>query len=258
MSVRNDFDPFPPSLISALREARRVAVLTGAGVSAESGIPTFREAQRGLWARFQPEELATPRAFQDNPRRVLSWYRWRKNLIDQADPNPAHQALASLEKYCQENQQEFLLITQNVDNLHHRAGSRQMVKLHGSLTDLKCFQCGQPSSYNLSTWQEEDDLPRCEDCGGLLRPDVVWFGESLDGEALERALQAANAAQVFFSIGTAAVVHPAASLPLQAKRGGAVLIEINPDQTPVTAAADFAFHYPAGGVLPALIKDLQG
>ena len=258
MSVESNVYLFPPALISALEEAREIAVLTGAGVSAESGIPTFREAQRGLWARFQPEELATPQAFLDNPRRVLAWYRWRKGLVDQANPNPAHRALASLERRCQENQQYFLLITQNVDNLHHRAGNQQVIKLHGSLTDLKCFQCGTPSRFNLSSWQEEDDLPRCTDCGGLLRPDVVWFGESLDVESLEKAAQAANDAQVFFSIGTAAVVHPAASLPLQAKHGGAVVIEINPDQTPVTKTADFAFHHPAGKVLPALINKLQG
>ena len=240
---------FPPELISLLRAGSRVAALTGAGVSAESGVPTFRDAQTGLWARFEPQELATPDAFRRNPALVWDWYAYRRGLIADAQPNPAHYALANLETRFP----EFLLITQNIDGLHARAGSREIIELHGNIWKLKCFDCGQPAD-------RRDDFnekpPRCLHCGGLLRPDVVWFGETLSPVSLHRAMDAASTAQVFFSIGTSAVVEPAASLPYLARRSGAIVVEVNLEPTPLTAAADYFFQGKAGEILPALVQAL--
>ena len=240
---------FPPELISLLRAGSRVAALTGAGVSAESGVPTFRDAQTGLWARFEPQELATPDAFQRNPALVWDWYAYRRGLIADAQPNPAHYALANLETRFP----EFLLITQNIDGLHARAGSREIIELHGNIWKLKCFDCGQPADRRADS---NEKPPRCLHCGGLLRPDVVWFGEALSPEPLHRAMDAASTAQVFFSIGTSAVVEPAASLPYLARRSGAVVVEVNLEPTPLTAAADYFFQGKAGEILPALVQAL--
>ncbi len=216
---------FPSELLSFLRAAERVAVLTGAGVSAESGVPTFRDAQTGLWARYDPTQLATPDAFRRNPALVWDWYAYRRDLIAAARPNPAHYALAEMETLFP----DFTLITQNIDDLHRAAGSRAIIELHGNIRRVKCAGCGKATS----AWDDSREKPpRCVHCGGLLRPDVVWFGESLPPDALRRAVAAAERAQVFFSIGTSAVVEPAASLPRAARRRGALLVEINPEATP--------------------------
>jgi len=238
-------------------EAEAVAVLTGAGASAESGIPTFREAQQGLWAQYQPEELATPGAFRAHPRRVLQWYRWRLKLIDEAQPNPGHLALAELERTAEAGGKSFCLITQNVDGLHQAAGSREVIELHGRIHDLKCFQCGKPSQRALSAWDDEQELPRCAHCQGLLRPDVVWFGESLSEASLTQAQQAARSSQVFLTAGTSAVVQPAASLPLIAHSQGAFLIEINPQTTGLSSRADVHLRSPFGESLPRLTAALS-
>jgi len=167
----------PDSLISAVRTARHIAVLTGAGISAESGVPTFREAQTGLWAQYDPLELATPEAFRRNPKLVWQWYEWRRGLVSKAQPNPGHLALAQLELKVE----RFTLITQNVDGLHQRAGSRNVVELHGNINRTKCFD----EEVVIESWAETGDAPpRCPRCGGLLRPDVVWFGEALPRQAL--------------------------------------------------------------------------
>jgi NAD-dependent deacetylase len=241
--------PIPPKLIEALRSARYVVVLTGAGVSAESRIPTFRDAQTGLWAKYSPEELATPQAFRRNPKLVWEWYAWRRELVTQAKPNPGHLALAELEQCVP----KFTLITQNVDGLHQRAGNRNVIELHGNINRTKCFDEGGI----IDSWLPTTELPpRCPRCGGLLRPDVVWFGESLPQEALVVAFMAAEQCDLFLSIGTSALVQPAASLPLVALEQGTVVVEINPDTTPLTPRVTHALRGPAGQVLPALVKTL--
>jgi NAD-dependent deacetylase len=240
----------PQALIQRLAAAQSVAVLTGAGVSAESGVPTFRDALTGLWAKFSPEELATPRAFRSNPQLVWEWYEWRRKLVAEAKPNPAHLALAELEKFFP----QFLLITQNVDGLHQRAGSRCVVELHGNLTRTKCFD----EDKIVSAWPETGEVPpRCPNCGGLLRPGVVWFEEAMPEEEMELASRASATCEVFLSIGTSTAVYPAAALPDKALRGGATVVEINPQPTPFTDRAHFALAGAAGVVLPELLQALN-
>ncbi len=241
--------PIVPKLIETLRSARSVVVLTGAGISAESGVPTFREAQTGLWAKYNPEELATPQAFRRNPKLVWEWYGWRRELVAQAKPNPGHLALAELEQRVP----NFTLITQNVDGLHRRAGSRNVVELHGNIQRTICFEERQV----IESWEETDQAPpRCPRCGALLRPDVVWFGESLPQSALAAAFEAAEKSDLFFAIGTSALVQPAASLPLIALEQGATLVEINPDETVLSHRMTYSLRGPAGQLLPALLKKL--
>lgn len=242
------FDEF---MLTALRTARRVAVLTGAGISAESGIPTFREAQTGLWAQYDPQELATPQAFRRNPCLVWEWYAWRRQLVGQAEPNPGHLALAALARLTP----QLTLITQNVDGLHQRAGSAAVIELHGNLTRFVCFE----RRHVASGWAESDDVPpRCAECGSWLRPDVVWFGESLPAEALRQAVVAARSCDVFLSVGTSALVQPAASLPLEAWQQGAMVVEINPNETPLTPYVSVYLAGRAGEVLPALLRAAWG
>ena len=237
----------PPDLAQKLRDARRVAVLTGAGVSAESGIPTFRDAQTGLWARYSPQDLATPEAFRRNPRLVWEWYAWRRELVASAAPNPAHLALAEIERRAP----QFTLITQNVDSLHQRAGSRNVIELHGNITRTKCFAEDTP----VESWAATDELPpRCPRCGGPLRPDVVWFGELLPEAALLAAREAAATCDLFFSIGTSGVVEPAASLPFLALKRGAVVVIVNPDIQASPGPTLYGLKGPAGQVLPALVR----
>jgi NAD-dependent deacetylase len=238
--------PTDPRLVGVARHARRVAVLTGAGVSAESGIPTFRDAQTGLWARFRPEELATPEAFERDPRLVWDWYEWRRELVAGAQPNAAHRALARMQACAP----AFVLITQNVDGLHQRAGVRGVVELHGNIHRNKCFAEGVVVEERAVTG---DRPPRCPRCGAPLRPDVVWFGESLPAEALARAEAAARDCDLFFSIGTSAAVYPAAQLPVAALESGATLVEVNKDPTPLTRLATFSLLGPAGELLPQLV-----
>ena len=243
--------PIPEPLIARLRTAHRVAVLTGAGISAESGVPTFREAQTGLWARYDPQELATPEAFSRDPRLVWDWYAWRRERVRQAQPNPGHHALVAMERQIT----DFQLITQNVDGLHRRAGSQRPLELHGNLFRIKCFDHHHPAE----TWAEDGEIPpRCLQCDALLRPDIVWFGEALPPAALCAAEAAAAAAEVFFSIGTSALVYPAAELPFIALRAGAVVVEINPQPTPLSAQVQHSLYGPAGAVLPALVAAVWG
>lgn len=242
-------DRFDRRLLAALRAARRIAVLTGAGVSAESGIPSFRDAQTGLWSRFRPEELATPEAFARDPRLVWDWYEWRRELVAAAAPNPAHFALARMQA-CVPG---FTLITQNVDGLHARAGSTDVIELHGNIHRNKCFGEGVP----VADWAPTDaSPPRCPRCGGPLRPDVVWFGEPLPAEGLARADEAARDCEVFLSVGTSAAVYPAAQLPLSALAAGACVVEVNRDPTPLSAAATFVLHGRAGETLPQLVAEV--
>ena len=237
---------FPPAVIDTLRRARSIGVLTGAGISSESGVPTFRDAQTGLWARYDPAELATPEAFRRDPKLVWEWYAWRRGLVAQARPNPGHLALVDLERRVP----RLILITQNVDNLHQRAGSAGVVELHGNIARTKCSEEGLP----VDEWVDTGEVPpRCPRCNGRLRPDVVWFGEALPGEALATALDAAETCEVFLSVGTSAQVQPAASLPLMARKHGALVVEVNPKETPLTPYATYVMSGPAGVVLPALV-----
>jgi NAD-dependent deacetylase len=238
--------PIPDELVTVLRQAQHVAVLTGAGTSAESGVPTFREAQTGLWAQYDPEELATPQAFRRDPRLVWEWYEWRRGLVAKAEPNPGHWALAALARRVP----QLTLITQNVDGLHQRAGSENVIELHGNVMRTKCFDDGRI----VAQWPETDEIPPlCPRCGGLLRPDVVWFGEGLPVDALNTAVTAAQSCDIFFSIGTSALVQPAASLPIHALRNGRVTVEINPQPTPITRQMSFVLAGPSGQIMPALL-----
>jgi NAD-dependent deacetylase len=227
-----------------LRAAHRVVALTGAGVSAESGVPTFRGPE-GLWRQFRPEDLATPEAFARDPKLVWEWYAWRRERVAACRPNAAHRALAALDRRAP----EFLLATQNVDGLHALAGSRRLVELHGSLWRVRCTACAH-------VFDERGAFaelpPRCN-CGGLLRPDVVWFGEPLARHVLERAFAAAREADVVLVAGTSSLVYPAAAVPEAALWAGAYVIEVNPEPTPLTAKASVSFRGRAAEVLPLLI-----
>ncbi len=241
----------PDELTTLLAEAGHVAVLTGAGISAESGVPTFREAQTGLWARYDPEQLATPEAFLSNSKLVWEWYTWRRELVATVEPNPAHYALAEMARHVP----RFTLITQNVDGLHQRAGSEGVIELHGNIVRTKCFDCSRKAfGVQELTKISQQTPPRCEYCGGMLRPDVVWFGESLPADALNHAFNAARNCDLFFSIGTSALIQPAASLPTQALSQGIPTVEVNPHVTPLTGSVAYALNGPAGELLPWLVK----
>jgi len=235
----------PDTLIERLRKAQRVAVLTGAGVSAESGVPTFRDAQTGLWARYDPGELASPAAFRANPALVWQWYAYRRSLVAAAEPNPGHIALAELERRIA----DFTLITQNVDGLHHRAGSQNVVELHGNLNRYRCFADDEPVEL---TTVPQDAPPPCPRCGGLVRPDVVWFGELLPPRAWRVAVAAARRCELFLCVGTSGVVHPAADLPLIARSAGAYTVEINIAPGALDGLLDLHLYAPSGHMLPAL------
>jgi len=237
----------PDELIRFLQKAERVAALTGAGVSQESGLRTFRDAQTGLWSQYKPTELASPEAYERDPKLVWDWYAWRREAIKGVRPNPGHYALVDMAHHVP----DFSLITQNVDNLHRMAGSPQLIELHGNIQRVKCSLCGQQTE----EWEEANgDIPRCEICDGLLRPDVVWFGESLPRALLESAVEAARGCQVFFSIGTSGLVQPAASLAYAARNRGAIVVEVNAVPTPLTKKVDFPLHGKSGEILPALVQ----
>ena len=239
-------------LVERLRSAGAVTAMTGAGVSAESGVPTFR-GNDGLWRNYSATDLATPEAFARDPRLVWDWYRWRQGIIGRAQPNPGHLALAGLQ--CR--LAGFTMITQNVDGLHQRAGSRDVVELHGNIWRARCARgCGftaHETSLDRDAGQsgESDRVPVCP-CGALLRPDIVWFGEALDEDRVDRAVRSARECAVFLAVGTSALVYPAAGLPLMAGRAGAVVVEINIDDTPLTPHAGLVLRGRASDVLPAL------
>jgi NAD-dependent deacetylase len=239
----------PEGLAERVAAARHVMVLTGAGISAESGVPTFREAQTGLWSRFRPEELATAEAFAEDPDTVWAWYEWRRDLVAAAGPNAGHAALAKLERMLP----RLTLVTQNVDGLHQRAGSPDPVEFHGNLFDNRCFDCGRPAP---DVPRPCPALPRCDACGGWIRPGVVWFGEAIPTAALQRSFSAAEDCDLFLSIGTSSLVYPAAGLAERAAARGAALVEINPAPTELARHAVCAWASPAGEALPALATAL--
>lgn len=237
------------ALREALQRAKSVAVLTGAGISAESGIPTFRGAG-GLWRNFSPHELATPEAFARDPRLVWEWYDWRRGIIAKAQPNRGHQALVELERRMAGAGGRFTLVTQNVDGLHERVGSRNIAKLHGDIWRVRCVTCGREERNEQVPLA---DLPPHCSCGGLLRPGVVWFGEPLPPEEWRRAVAASESAELFLAVGTSAVVYPAAGLMEVAKEAGARLAIINAEPTPFDVSADWVLQGRAGEILPRLL-----
>jgi NAD-dependent deacetylase len=241
-----------------LRDATRVVVLTGAGVSAESGVPTFRGAG-GLWKQFRAEDLATPEAFARDPRLVWEWYAWRRGMVSECLPNAAHVAVA----HCALRERNVTIVTQNVDGLHAHAARDAAgtadpapalpLELHGSLLRDRCSGCGARTEPVLVDATSHATLPRCTRCGALLRPDVVWFGETLDEDVLAAADAAAASADVCLVVGTSALVHPAASLPLRARARGGVVIEVNPEETPLTCAAVISIRGRAAEVVPKVL-----
>jgi NAD-dependent deacetylase len=231
----------------------RVAVLSGAGISAESGVPTFRDDKNGLWARFDPYELSSTRGWHSNPERVWGWYLWRHYLVANVQPNDGHRAIAAWRDYA-----EVTVITQNVDDLHERAGSAPVHHLHGSLFGFRCDRCGMAYTEALPEMPEptiEVEPPICR-CGGLIRPDIVWFGEALPQGPWQAAVDATEAADVVVVVGTSAIVYPAAGLPELALSRGTAVIEVNPESTPLTDSATISIRESASRALPGLLERL--
>ncbi len=229
-----------------LRNAKRVVAITGAGISAESGVPTFR-GEDGLWKNYRAEELATPWAFEKDPELVWRWYDWRRGIIAKASPNPGHTAIVEMEKFFP----HFTLITQNVDGLHRKAGSKNVIEIHGNLWRVRCIREGK--TFYLNEVPLKEIPPRCT-CGALVRPDVVWFGESLDPQLIQKARHALHSCELLLVVGTSGVVQPVAGFPAIAKQAGAFILEINLEPTPISAIADITLRGESGHILPNLLK----
>jgi len=250
-----DIASTPPELITALKAAAHVLVFTGAGVSAESGIPTFRDALTGLWSRFDAEALATPEAFLKDPELVWGWYEWRRMQVLRSLPNPAHTAVADLARKVP----ELTVVTQNVDDLHERAGSDRVMHLHGSLQRPRCFDCGQSHPLPPGPPREPEGgrrlhPPLCTHCGGLVRPGIVWFGESLPEDVIAAAFAAARACDLLIAIGTSGLVQPAARLPWLARQAGATVVQVNPTATALDDDCTWSLRGAAGVIMPRLIE----
>ncbi len=246
---------FSSELIKTLRSARHIVVLTGAGVSAESGIPTFRDAQTGLWEKFDPSVLASPQGFRQDKALVWGWYEWRRMRVLKAQPNAAHYAIAELANHVE----QLTIITQNVDDLHERAGSTHVIHLHGSLHEPRCFACARPYTFPEGIPDEPEagrrlQPPNCLHCNGYIRPGVVWFGESLPEASWWSASLAAKCCDLLLSIGTSSLVWPAAKLPMDAANSGATVVQINLEPTSLDSVAHYNLHGKAGEVLPKLIE----
>ena len=255
-------DPRMNELIHAVAErlgrAKRVVVLTGAGISAESGIPTFRDTMAGLWKEFDPAKLATPEAFARDPEMVTKWYDTRRLGCASAEPNAGHRALAAMEAGLVSHGARMTLLTQNVDRLHQRAGSREVVELHGTIMEWRCARSGKKVSPPEPPAAFGKYPPRSPHGEGFLRPDVVWFGEMLPEAALSAAFAALDACDVFLSVGTSSVVHPAAGFVEVAGSRGAVTVEVNREPTPISRAVDYALHGAAGEILPRIVETAWG
>lgn len=238
----------PERLVARIREAKTVSVLTGAGVSAESGIPTFRGAG-GIWEKYDFNKLATPQGFKEDPELAWEWYQLRQREMKKAQPNRAHEVIAEMERHFP----TFAVITQNIDGMHKRAGNANIIELHGNIWRMRCTRDG--TRFDLDDAVEE--IPPLCQCGAILRPDVVWFGEPLPQDQLERAMNIASESDVMFVVGTSAVVYPAAALPLLTKDSGGVLVEINLEPTDLSSHADASVFGPAGEVLPDIWNGIQ-
>lgn len=246
------------SLLAALGQSRHIVVFTGAGVSAESGIPTFRDALDGLWTRYEATQLASPEGFENDPALVWGWYEWRRMKVLRTRPNPAHHAIVGMAGLSP----RMTLVTQNVDDLHERAGSPGVIHLHGSLHEPRCFACSLPYAFPPGIPDEPEggrrlEPPRCGHCDSPIRPGVVWFGECLPEDAWRKARQAAQDCDALLSVGTSSLVWPAAELPELAARGGATVVQINPGETPLDGWADFNLRGKAGEVLPTLLAGMR-
>ncbi|WP_338751397.1 SIR2 family NAD-dependent protein deacylase [Janibacter alittae] len=254
MSTEDTTLDLPPEVVAAVRGARRVLVLTGAGMSAESGVPTFRDAQTGLWEEFDPSQLATAEAWQEDPRFVWAWYAWRMHLVREVEPNAGHRAIADLSRL-----REVTISTQNVDDLHERAGSSVAAHVHGSLFALRCADCDTPYERAVDLPVEPQERlapPQCPQCGAHVRPGVVWFGEMLpeaDVAATEAAIDVLEPGDVALVIGTSGLVFPAAGYPAMARAEGATVIEVNPTETEVSDMCHHVVRGTAAQVLPALV-----
>jgi len=240
---------FSEKLVVRLKNATEVTVLTGAGISAESGVPTFR-GEDGLWNKHQVEEIATYDAFLNNPRLFWDFYSWRRKLLKDVEPNLGHYALVDFERFYD----HFTLITQNVDNLHKKAGNNKVIELHGNVLRTRCSKCNAPYE---KEFYEANPIPMCEKCSGMTRPDVVLFGENLDENLLKNAQALSATSEVFFSIGTSGLVEPAASLPFLAKANGAYIVELNKDETPLSTHADSFIKGESGKILPQLVMIIE-
>ena len=238
---------FLKELIQKLKSARSVLFFTGAGISAESGIDTFR-GKGGLWNKMKPEELASIDGFMRNPNLVWEWYQYRRNIVRDTGPNPGHTAIAEFEKYFD----EVTLLTQYVDNLHHRAGSKNILEVHGNIERNFCMDCR--TFFGIEDFLDVDEAPKCPKCSGMIRPDVVWFGEMLPQDVFAEAERKAKLSDICFIVGTSAVVYPAAYIPLSAKEGGSYLVEINIEPTEITNLVDCSLIGKSGEILPELLR----
>ncbi len=235
------------ALLKPLMKAREVVIFTGAGLSADSGIPTFRDGATGLWAGIDPMEVASIEGFENNPEKVWAWHESMRTLFAKAQPNKGHEGIAALEGVLPNAR--VTIITQNIDGLHQAAGSARVFEIHGSVLRVRCHRhCGF-----VDLWQVGQAVPRkCPSCGAPARPDVVWFGEALNEDLFSFATEAALGADIFFSVGTSAIIQPAASLPMAAKQNGALLVEVNPHETPFSDCADYSIRTGASVFFPAL------
>lgn len=254
LKMKNPHHDIPAALATALRTARHVVVFTGAGVSAESGIATFRDALTGLWSRFDAQALATPEAFRSHPDIVWGWYESRRAQVLRSEPNAAHRAIAELARHVP----ELTVITQNVDDLHERAGSTDVAHLHGSLHAPRCSACGEPQAFADALPLEAEEgraiaPPACTHCGAPVRPGVVWFGESLPADAWNAAIDAVERCELLLSIGTSALVYPAAELPQRALEAGAIVAQINPAATPLDSVVHHNLRGAAADIMPRLL-----
>ena len=257
MSEARQPNPAITAAAQAIRASQRLVVLSGAGISKESGIPTFRDAMHGLWSRYDPMQLATPRAFRRNPRLVWDWYQYRRGLLAEAVPNPGHYAIAQLEDLLP----HVVVITQNIDGFHQQAGSTDVIPVHGDIRRNKCFDnCqGNPTYVNIDElveWDQSAGPPRCPYCGAYVRPDVVWFEETLPADAIARAFDLCETADVLLVVGTSGVVQPVAHLPFVAAQNGARVIEVNPEQTPISRVVRWHLAGPSGEILPQVIAEM--
>lgn len=247
---RNYSIDIPQSLIKLLKTSKTVVAFTGAGISAESGLSTFRNPIDGLYSKVKVEDVVTPEGFERNPRFVWEFYESRREKVRQVEPNPGHVALAKMEKLLT----EFYVITQNVDGLHQKAGSSKVIELHGNIFKNKCFL----NNHYIESLDVINEIPpRCPICGSYIRPDIVWFGEFLDLENISLSETVTRDCDVFFSIGTSSVVYPAAGFIVLAKENGATLVEINPEETEKSYLADYIFREKSGAVLPRIVDELM-
>lgn len=241
----------PENVIHRLKTARRVVVLTGGGLAAEAGVPSFRDSHTGPWAQYDVSELATPQAFLRNPRLVWEWYDFRRRAADAAAPSPAHYALVDIEQYYP----DYTLITQSIDSMHWRAGTRDLVELNGCLRRSRCYEAG----HMVQSWDEDGEIPpRCPHCGSPLRPDVVMFGEGLPHAEVRKAQQAVERCDLFMTVGAVGAIEPVASFPFVAKRVGAFVLSIGPEDSIYSLMADYVLPAAPGEVLPELVRQVVG